>query len=168
MLFVNRGNQAPAVGLFVLGVAVVLALGNLRYHEVDELRASVRRNIGDRRVRAINNLRIRRACKSLSVANKLNEMCAAIIEVAEAGEFDSAVAELSCNGHMMLNARVVEIAESGSDAYDLRMFDGRVRWNWQPQSSPESRRDAEELWTIRLPIASDSVQGHLNLSRSLT
>ncbi len=168
MLFVNSGNALPAVGLFVVGVSVVLALGHLRYHEVDELRASVRRNISDRRLRAINNLRIRRACQSLSGAENLNDLCAAIVEVAEAGEFESAVAELSCNGQVMVNARALEIAEAERCDYDLRLFEGRVRWNWQRRSSLEQMRGAEELWTIRLPITDESgVQGYLNLSRSL-
>jgi UDP-GlcNAc:undecaprenyl-phosphate GlcNAc-1-phosphate transferase len=168
MLFVNSGNAVPAAVLFVIGIAIVLALGNLRYHEVDELRASVRRNIGDRRLRAINNLRIRRACQALSVANQLNEMCDAIIEVAESGEFDSAIAELSCNGHVMVNARALEIAQSERDC-QLRMADGRVHWNWKRRTSFECAPESGELWTIRLPIANDSgLQGYLNLSRALT
>jgi len=155
------------VGLLVVGVAVVLALGKLRYHEVDELRASVRRNIGDRRLRAINNLRIRRACQSLSAANKLNEMCDAIVEVAESGEFDSADVELSCNGHVMINARALEIAQTERE-YQLRMADGRVQWNWKRRTSFEGATEAGDLWTIRLPIANDSgLQGYLNLSRAL-
>lgn len=52
MLFVNGGSGLTAVVLFVLGVAIALALGKLRYHEVAELRASVRRNLGDRRPRS--------------------------------------------------------------------------------------------------------------------
>ncbi len=168
MLIVNSGNALPGVGLFVIGVAVVLALGKLRYHEVDELRASVRRNISDRRLRAINNLRIRRACQSLAGASQLNEMCAAIVEVAQSGDFDSAVAEFSCNGHVTVNAQALDIALMESGNYDLRMFEGRVRWNWQRPSSLERMREAEELWTIRLPIANDAgLQGYLNLSRSL-
>src|SRR5437016_13782649 len=56
MLFVNSGSGLTAVVLFVIGVAVVLAIGRLRYHEVDELRASFKRNIGERRASATNNL----------------------------------------------------------------------------------------------------------------
>jgi UDP-GlcNAc:undecaprenyl-phosphate GlcNAc-1-phosphate transferase len=168
MLIVNSSNVVPGVGLVVIGVAIVLALGKLRYHEVDELRASVRRNISDRRLRAINNLRIRRACQSLAGANRLTEMCAAIVEVAESGDFDSAVAELSCNGYVMANAQALEIALAESCDYDLRLFEGRVRWNWQRRSDLERMREAEELWTIRLPIRNESgLQGYLNLSRSL-
>src|SRR5258708_12224644 len=74
MLFVNSGNGLTAVVLFVVGVAVVLALGKLRYHEVDELRASVKRNIGERRARAANNLRMRRACQPFRSAATLAEL----------------------------------------------------------------------------------------------
>src|ERR1041385_1715917 len=81
MLFVNGGSRIPGAVLFVVGGAIVLALGHLRYHEVDELRASVRRNLGHRRQRAVNNLRIRRACQSLSSARRLNDMFAAIAEI---------------------------------------------------------------------------------------
>jgi UDP-GlcNAc:undecaprenyl-phosphate GlcNAc-1-phosphate transferase len=168
MMFVNSGNAIPAVVLLVIGVAIVLALGNLRYHEVDELRASVRRNIGDRRLRAINNLRIRRACQSLSNANQLDEMYDAIVEVAESGEFDCAVAELSCNGHVMINARALEIAQETECHHQLKLIEGRVQWSWRRRPSLEPAPETQQLWTIRLPIANDSgLQGHLNLSRSL-
>src|SRR5438309_1673233 len=53
MVFVNSGNMT-AIVLFVVGVAVVVAVGHLRYHEVEEIRASVKRNIGERRTRAAN------------------------------------------------------------------------------------------------------------------
>src|SRR6185436_6315163 len=151
MLFVNTGSAVPAIVLFVVGVAIVLALGNLRYHEVDELRASVRRNISDRRLRAINNLRIRRACQSISAASDLTQFFEAVVEVAEAGEFVAAAAALSCNGQVMINARVVELAHEKGDAHQLRMCDGRVEWKWE-RPGPETSWPSREPWTIRLPI----------------
>src|SRR5262245_54463074 len=99
MLFVNSGSGLTAVVLFVLGVAVALALGKLRYHEIAELRASMKRNLGDRRIRAINNLRMRRACEALAAAENLAQVFDAIVEVLESGEFVRAPAELSCDGH---------------------------------------------------------------------
>src|SRR5207244_13213236 len=66
MMFVNSGSSLTAVVLFVVGVAVVLAIGHLRYHEVDELRASFKRNLGERRARATNHLPLRRACPSVA------------------------------------------------------------------------------------------------------
>jgi UDP-GlcNAc:undecaprenyl-phosphate GlcNAc-1-phosphate transferase len=167
MLFVNTGSGIPAVLLFVIGVAIVLALGNLRYHEVDELRASVRRNIGDRRLRAINNLRIRRACQSLSTAKTLNELFNAIIEVGESGEFVCALAELSCHGHAVINAQAVRLAFENDDRQDLSIFAGQVKWEWKREVlRPEYR--ADELWTIRLPISVENSKfGCLTLSRPL-
>jgi len=166
MLFVNTGSAVPAIVLFVIGVAIILALGNLRYHEVDELRASVRRNISDRRLRAINNLRIRRACQSLSSASRLDDLFDAIVEVVEAGEFVAAEAELSCNGHVMVNARAFELAGANGCADELRLHEGHVRWKWQRQTVAPPSDFATELWTIRLPISSrKSALGYLSLSR---
>jgi len=151
----------------VIGAAIVLALGNLRYHEVDELRASVRRNLGDRRLRAINNLRIRRACHLLSTATTLNELFNAIIEVGESGEFVCAVAELSCNGHAPVNARAVELAMANDDRHDLKVCDGQVKWEWEPEALPSGIRNGN-LWTINLPISGQDFSfGYLTLSRRL-
>lgn len=165
MLFVNTGSTVPAVVLFVIGVAIILALGKLRYHEVDELRASVRRNLHDRRLRAINNLRIRRASRALSSATRLSDLCEAIVEVAEAGEFVAAEAELSCDGQLMVNVRAVEMAD-GNGADHLSLCEGRVQWKWARQTASPNSNFATELWTIRLPISHRNFQlGHLSLSR---
>src|SRR6185436_1266595 len=153
MLFVNTGSAVPAIVLFVVGVAIVLALGNLRYHEVDELRASVRRNISDRRLRAINNLRIRRACQSISGATDLTQFFEAVVEVAEAGEFVAAAAALSCNGQVMINARVVELAQESHTTGELKLCEGQIQWRWKRQTASQPIDFAQELWTIRLPIS---------------
>src|SRR4030095_9074820 len=50
LLFAGNSGLTGLV-LFVVGVAVVVAVGHLRYHEVDELKASMNRNVSDRRVR---------------------------------------------------------------------------------------------------------------------
>jgi len=164
MLFVNGGSRVPAVVLFVVGGAIVLALGHLRYHEVDELRASVRRNLGDRRQRAVNNLRIRRACQSLSSAKRLNNLFDAIVEVVEAGEFVAAEAELTFNGQVMINARALELAQTEGGAEHARLCDGHIEWK---SSRPDTGSgESQELWTIRLPISNrNSTLGHLSLSR---
>ncbi|HYW71128.1 MAG TPA: MraY family glycosyltransferase [Pyrinomonadaceae bacterium] len=168
MLFVNGGTGVPAVVLIVIGVAIALALGNLRYHEVDELRASVRRNLGDRRMRAINNLRIRRACQSLSSATQLNELFAAVVEVCEAGQFACAMAELSCHCEGMVNPRVVEFAREQDSVHGLRISDGRVQWKWERQTR-SLPKESSDLWTIRLPVShADFACGYLSLSRSLS
>ena len=164
MLFVNGGSRVPAVVLFVVGGAIVLALGHLRYHEVDELRASVRRNLGDRRQRAVNNLRIRRACQSLSTVKRLNNLFDAIVEVVEAGEFVAAEAELTFNGQVMVNARALELAQAEGSAEHAALCDGHIEWKCS--RSDTGSGESQELWTIRLPISNrNSTLGHLSLSR---
>lgn len=168
MLFVNSGSGLTAVILFVLGVAVALALGHLRYHEVDELRASVRRNLGDRRTRAINNLRVRRACDTLSSARDLNELFGAIVEVLEAGQFVYAAAQLSCNGHANINARALEIAGANGARHDpARLIEGRLHWTWEcPSLKATPVVGSGEFWEMRLPLASsECLLGYLNLYR---
>src|SRR5206468_7740910 len=56
MLFVNTSNPVIAVSLFVVGVAVVTAVGHLRYPEVEELRASMNLKICERRAGATKKI----------------------------------------------------------------------------------------------------------------
>jgi UDP-GlcNAc:undecaprenyl-phosphate/decaprenyl-phosphate GlcNAc-1-phosphate transferase len=168
MLFVNSGNGLTAVVLFVLGVAIALALGNLRYHELAELRASVKRNLGDRRTRGVNNLRVRRACEALTSAGNLNQLFAAIIEVLESGEFVYADASLTFNGHGKTDSRVLEVAANGC-AMSLKLIDGSLRWNWQGNGLKTiNAKDPDQLLVMRLPLANGKGSfGYLNFYRSL-
>ena len=169
MLFVNSGNGVTAVILFVLGVALALALGNLRYHEIAELRASVKRNLGDRRVRAINNLRMRRACETLESAASLNQLFDAVVEVLESGEFVYADAELSCNGHVQVNLRVLELAEASGSGRPAKIVDGRLQWNWQRGNGATARvLDSNQFWIMRLPLTGQDYSfGYLDIYRPL-
>jgi UDP-GlcNAc:undecaprenyl-phosphate GlcNAc-1-phosphate transferase len=169
MLFVNSGNSLTAVVLFVVGVAVVLALGNLRYHEVDELRASVKRNLGDRRARATNNLRMRRACQTVSSASTLDELFAGILEVLELGEFVSATAQLSSNGHVELNERALAQAAKGDSMRYAAINEGRIQWTWKHDDfESEDVEGSDNFWAIRLPLGSETGSlGCLTLYRQL-
>jgi UDP-GlcNAc:undecaprenyl-phosphate GlcNAc-1-phosphate transferase len=169
MLFVNSGNGLTAVVLFVVGVAVVLALGKLRYHEVDELRASVKRNIGERRVRAANNLRMRRACRAVSRTQSLDELFDGVLEVLELGEFVYATAQLSYNGNLAMNQRALdEAAKSESMRYAV-LNQGRIHWTWKHSDFADiDVVGSDNFWAMRLPLASARGSlGYLNLYRQL-
>ena len=169
MMFVNGGSGMTGVMLFVLGVAVALALGNLRYHEVDELRASVKRNIGDRRARAINNLRLRRACQALESTKTMSELFAAVIEVLELGDFVYATAQLTCADEAQINERAFELSDTNGFADQAKIVDGRIQWNWQ-RGNPANTNvvGSDQFWTMRLPIAGNGCSlGYLNLYRPL-
>ena len=44
LIFPVTGSKLTGFMLFVISVAVIIAVGHLRYHEVDEIRAGVKRN----------------------------------------------------------------------------------------------------------------------------
>jgi UDP-GlcNAc:undecaprenyl-phosphate GlcNAc-1-phosphate transferase len=167
MLFVNSGNGLTAVVLFVVGAAVVLALGKLRYHEVDELRASVKRNIGERRVRAANNLRMRRACQAISAASTLDELFDGILEVLELGKFAYAAAHLSSNGDLDVNESAVALASEGGSMRYAKLNEGRIYWTWkQPDLSDDDVVGSDRFWAMRLPLGRKHGSfGYLNLYR---
>jgi UDP-GlcNAc:undecaprenyl-phosphate GlcNAc-1-phosphate transferase len=73
LLFTSDGGEGKVTGLVLLitGAAVVLTAGRLRYHEVDEVRAGLRRNFGERKIRTANHVHVRRASQALSKAATL-------------------------------------------------------------------------------------------------
>src|SRR5882762_2208141 len=169
MLFVNSGNSLTAVVLFVVGVVVVLALGNLRYHEVDELRASVKRNIGERRARLANNLRMRRACRSVSSAATLDELFDGVLEVLELGAFAYATALLSCDGDLDVNQTAIALASRDASRGFAVINDGRVCWSWKRGDFRNvDVAGSDRFWAMRLPLGGRQGSfGSLNLYRLL-
>lgn len=167
MLFVNSGSSLTAVVLFVVGVAVVIALGNLRYHEVDELRASVKRNIGDRRVRAANNLRMRRASQAVAAAATLDELFDGVLEVLELGEFVYANVELNCNGHSEQGDQVVNLAAETGSMKQVSVRNGRIHWTWKRSDFEDvDVLGSDRFWILRLPLAGNPQSlGYVNLYR---
>jgi UDP-GlcNAc:undecaprenyl-phosphate GlcNAc-1-phosphate transferase len=167
MMFVNSGNGLTAVVLFVVGAAVVLALGKLRYHEVDELRASVKRNIGERRARAANNLKMRRACQAVSAAATLDALFEGVREVLESGQFVYAAAELSCNGHLEVNELALALAEQNQSMCTAAINEGRIQWTWKRDDFKDvDVPDSDRFWAMRFPLAGEQgALGYLNLYR---
>jgi UDP-GlcNAc:undecaprenyl-phosphate GlcNAc-1-phosphate transferase len=139
LIFPATGSKLTGFMLFVISVAVIIAVGHLRYHEVDELRAGVKRTVGDRRLRVANNIRVRRAALAVSKASDLDEMFAATRHLLDSGEFSFASAEVGPSGHR------------------------RVYWSWPDENEP-----SVVDWSIRLPLVKDGVEwGSLNFYRSI-
>jgi len=167
MLFVNTSNPVIAVSLFVVGVAVVTAVGHLRYPEVEEIRASMKRNIGERRVRAANNIRVRRASRRISGARTLNELFDGVLEMLEFDEFISATVQLSYDGKAEVNARALELSRGGASIGRAELREGRIHWNWH-RDGIEEMLNPDRFWTLRLPLATErATLGYLNLYRHL-
>ena len=139
LIFPATGSKLTGFMLFVISVAVIIAVGHLRYHEVDELRAGVKRNVTDRRLRVANNIRVRRAALAVSKASDLDEVFAAMRHLLEFGEFSFARVEVGPPGRR------------------------RVYWSWPDDNEPSSSD-----WSIRLPLVKDGVDwGWLNFYRRI-
>ncbi len=167
MLFVNSGSALTAVLLFVIGVAVVVAVGQLRYHEVDELRASVKRNLGERRERAARNIQLRKACRTVSAAGTLGELFDGVLELLDLGEFVHATVQVSCRVQPKLNERALALSDGNGSMKHVTLRDGGIYWSWT-----RGDFDAEEIvgsgrfWSLRLPLNGQSgVEGFVNLYR---
>jgi UDP-GlcNAc:undecaprenyl-phosphate GlcNAc-1-phosphate transferase len=166
LLVASNSNRVTALVLFVLGVAIVVGIGQLRYHEVDELKAGVKRNISDRRLRGANNVRVRRAASAVARANTLGELLEAVAVLLEIGEFARAVMILGHGTNVELNRQVLaQAGPSALRAAELRM--GIIYWSWVREDlRTETSNISKQMWAIRLPLADkEGVVGHLNLYR---
>lgn len=151
--------------MFVVSVAVLIAVGHLRYHEFDELRAGVKRTVSDRRLRVANNVRIRRASVALSHASEIDQVFAAIHHMLEFGEFSFANAQVGRQGQADMAARVFEAAAKRNGHEQLELRDGGIYWAWANRDGNHESY-SRAAWCFRLPLLKDGVEwGWMNLYR---
>jgi UDP-GlcNAc:undecaprenyl-phosphate GlcNAc-1-phosphate transferase len=155
LFFVNdAGMRTTGLVLFVVGAAVLLIVGSLRYHEVDEFKASVRRGFGDRRLRVANNIRVRRTSRMMSKAKSLDEIFGAMQELLELGEFVYATVQLGRADDRESNEQVLAREKASPAMKRAEMSDGLINWTWE-----RGDIDADEIigsgyfWTLRLPLS---------------
>jgi hypothetical protein len=171
MAAVSTKTSSPVVGLvlFVIAVAVIVAVGHLRYHEMDELRAGVKRTVGDRRVRVANNIRMRRASLALSKASSLSELFEAIVLMLEFEEFAYANVQLGQPGHAEVIERAFKANEQRRPQQKIHFINGRVFWSWKENGfNPEEVMGSTDFWCFRLPLSTPGGEwGWLNLYRAI-
>jgi hypothetical protein len=165
LLFVSDGSgRLTGLLLMVVGAAIVLVAGRLRYHELDEVKASMKRNLGERRVRAANHVRIRGASRALSTARNLSELFAAVRGILELGEFIYATAQLGRKGDEQRNERALYRETDLRLRRETKMKDGLILWQWE-----RGDIEAHEIvgsgyfWTLRLPLNNGTERwGYIN------
>ncbi len=167
LMFPATGSKLPGFMLFVISVAVIIAVGHLRYHEVEELRAGVKRTVADRRLRVANNIRVRRAALALSKASDLHEMFEATRHMLDFGEFSFANAQVGQPGRADMNERAYEASLQRHPKQSLEFRNGRVFWSWSAKNEEtEGAPRSHAEWSFRLPLVKDGVEwGWLNLYR---
>ena len=162
LIFPATGSKLTGFMMFVISVAVIIAVGHLRYHEVDELRAGVKRTVGDRRLRVANNIRVRRAALALSKASDLHEMFEATRHLLDFGEFSFANAQVGQPGRADMNERAYQASLQRHPKQLLEFRNGRVFWSWSVNGNDRSPSE----WSFRLPLVKDGVEwGWLNFYR---
>jgi len=169
VIFPASGSKVTGVILFVMSVAVIIAVGHLRYHEVDEIRAGVRRTVGDRRLRVAKNIQVRRAARALAKSSDLYEVFEAIRHMLEFGEFTYANAQVGQAGHAEVNERAFASSFQRHPKQELEMRSGRVYWSWIGEGGePEDRLRARTSWCFRMPLVKDGTEwGWLNFYHNL-
>jgi UDP-GlcNAc:undecaprenyl-phosphate GlcNAc-1-phosphate transferase len=169
LLFTSDSSQGKLTGLVLVitGAAVILTAGRLRYHEADEVRAGLKRNFSERRVRAANHLRVRRASHALSKASSLGDLLEAVREVLELGEFVYATIQLGRGGDYETTEKALAREEGDRRLRGTAVRGGLVYWEWE-RGDVEAKEvlNSHFFWTLRLPLSTDSAGwGYINLYR---
>ncbi|MBV9926092.1 MAG: undecaprenyl/decaprenyl-phosphate alpha-N-acetylglucosaminyl 1-phosphate transferase [Acidobacteria bacterium] len=169
LLFTSDGGQGKLTGLILLitGAAIVLTAGRLRYHEVDEVRAGLRRNFGERKIRTANHVRVRRASHSLSKANTLGEVFTAVRDVLELGEFVYATVQLGRGGDLATGEKVLALEEGDRRVRGAEVRGGLICWEWERGDVEAAEvQSSHFFWTLRLPLSTDTAGwGYIHLYR---
>jgi UDP-GlcNAc:undecaprenyl-phosphate GlcNAc-1-phosphate transferase len=169
LLFTSDSGAGKLTGLVLVitGAAIVLTAGRLRYHEADEIRAGLKRNFSERRVRAANHVSVRRASQSLSKACSLGDLFAAVREVLELGEFVYATVQLGRGGDYEMSERALALEEGDRRLRGAEVRGGLICWEWE-RGDVEAKEvlGSHFFWTLRLPLSTDAAGwGYINLYR---
>lgn len=169
MAALSTTTSSPQTGfvLFVIAVAVTIAVGHLRYHEVDELRAGMKRTVGNRRLRVANNIRVRRAGRVLSKVTTLGELFDALTVMLEFGEFAYGNVQLGEAGRAEVNERALRANGQRRALQKLELRNGRIWWSWKREGVHEDDMiGSSAVWCLRLPLSADGkILGWINLYR---
>ncbi len=168
MMFTTTGSNLTGFVLFVVAAAVVIAVGHLRYHEVDELKAGVKRTVGERRLRVANNIRVRRASLALSKASDLTELFQTVGQMLEFGEFAYANMQIGEVGRAEVNERALENNGYRSALSELELRNGRIFWSWRRHDvESDDVIGSKSFWCFRMPVSTNKKQwGWMNFYRS--
>lgn len=164
-------TSSPVTGfvLFVIAAVVIVAVNNLRYHEMDELRAGVKRTVGSRRIRVANNIRVRRAGLALSKAVTINDLFEAVRQMLEFEEFAFAKVQLGQAGRADLNERAFKTSEQRRPRQQIEFINGRIVWAWKRDGvNGNEVIGSSDYWCFRLPLSTQTGEwGWMNLYRPL-
>jgi UDP-GlcNAc:undecaprenyl-phosphate GlcNAc-1-phosphate transferase len=147
-------GRTTGLGLFIFGAVLVIAVERLHYHEVDELRETLklRLSLTERRVRTANNIRIRRASQAVAQATSLNEIFQAVEDLLKQSEFAGVVLCLGC-GDAERNRHALEREENANGLCQAELQNDCIRWSWERENIRAAEMaDSSRFWWLRLPL----------------
>ena len=157
-------NNSPATGLFlvVVGAIVIIGMNNLRYHEVAEVRAGVRRNSLERRARVANNVRVRRAAQKMTQAKTHEAIFAALEEMLAHDQFIAAKLLIK-----LPHPDFAEVATSNPTTKLTRQREG-WEWSWVRENAAGNPFDTAATWRLTVPVRTQGEEkGCLELYHSV-
>jgi UDP-GlcNAc:undecaprenyl-phosphate/decaprenyl-phosphate GlcNAc-1-phosphate transferase len=164
MMFTTTGSKMTGLLMFVVSVAVLIGVGHLRYHEIDELRAGVKRTVSDRRLRVANNVRVRRASLALSKASEIDQVFEVLQDMFDFGEFSFANVQIAHRRADVTERAYEASSRRGKAEFQLR--NGGIYWSWSCESAGADDVFRHSMWCFRLPLVKDGiVWGWMNLYR---
>ncbi len=155
LVFVSNTGRATGLVLFVVGAAVTVGIGRLRYHEFDELRDTLKRRLAlpDRRMRTANHICVRRATRSLSEAATLAELFDALLELLQMSEFTFVSVELGDARKPLQTAAAFERECAGAPLRGARLCGGRIFWQWERGDIEAAEvLGSNDFWKLSLPL----------------
>ena len=169
LLFVQEWGVSRLTGLwlFVVGVAVIVAVDRLHYHEVDEIRDGLKRSfsLAELRMRLANNVRVRRASQALAQATTLDELFDAVKEMLELSSFVYATVQLNQGGTgLPFRGR-----ETCSTRHEVKAHNGCIYWAWESGGlGTADILKTSRLWSLSLSLSTKDTQwGYINLYRGV-
>ena len=168
MLFVNTGTGMTGLILFVLSVVSVIAVGHLRYHEIDELKAGVKRTVSERRIRLANNIRVRRTARALSRVADVQQLFDAVRQMLEFEEFACVNALIGRPGNAQINERALNACQQQPPLQAAEVRAGRIFWSWnRPDVEAEEVVNSTRFWCLSLRLGDEeSDLGWINFYRA--
>ena len=169
VIFPATGSRVTGVVLFVISVTIIIAVGHLRYHEVDEIKAGVLRTVADRRLRVAKNIQVRRAARSLARATDLHEVFEAMRRMLDFGEFTYANAQVGQPGRADVTELAFKASVQRHPGHEMEFRNGRVFWCWVGEGGEtEDVLRSRTSWCFRLPLIRDGIEwGWLNFYHNL-
>jgi hypothetical protein len=167
MLVNDPGMRTTGLVLFIVGAAILLVVGRFRYHEVEEVKASMRRGFAERRLRVANNVHVRRASRAMSDAATLNEIFNATQQLLELGEFTYAAMRFGGGQDSQHNEQALARERKALLMRGAEIRNGSVSWHWQRRDiDADQIMTSGSCWTLRMPLCTQNAEwGYLNLYR---